>query len=203
LHTLACREEEAVTQEQGKPDDSAHSHQKSEERDKDVPVWLQIVAGIVAILAFLGIANFHQLATALGWQKTHTASPHPSRSPSASPMAQDTGPIDPQDTGTCTSALSDIQTLQSDVPTYSYTAESQFYIDESMTFYSLERAATTPAFKDDLLDIQGLTLGLGVDYRHEALNDPADDHSASDLSELTVVETRTESFCSQDAGITS
>lgn len=189
-----------MTQEQGKPDDSAHSDKKARKRDKDVPVWLQVAAGTVAILAFLGIANFHQLATALGWQKTHTTSPRPLPSPSVPPMAQDTGPIDPQDAGTCTSALSDIHELRSGVPTSSYAAESQFYLDKSSTFYSLGQATTTVALKDDLLDIQGLTLGLAADYRHWGPNSLAD--APGELSKLKVYESKTEAFCFQDAGIT-
>lgn len=190
-----------MTQAQGKPDGPARGDEKAEQQDKkDVPIWLQVVAGVIAILAFLGIANFHQLGTALGWQKTNTTSPRPSPSPSVSPMAQDTGPVDPQDAGTCTSALSDIQALRSDVPTYSYAGEAQFYRDESATFSSLNKAATDLALKEDLLYIQLAILALAEDYMYYAHNDPAD--APRELSELNGYESKTESFCSQDAGIT-
>lgn len=190
-----------MTQAQGKPDGPARGDEKAEQQDKkDVPIWLQVIAGVIAILAFLGIANFHQLGTALGWQKTTTTSPRPSPSPSVSPMAQDTGPVDSQDAGTCTSALSDIQALRSDVPTYSYAGEAQFYRDESATFSSLNKAATDLALKEDLLYIQLAMLALAEDYMYYANNDPAD--APRELSELNGYESETESFCSQDAGIT-
>jgi hypothetical protein len=221
LRTLACREEKAVTQAQGKPDGPARGDEKAEQKakqpgkkdkkeekdekteqqdKKDVPIWLQVIAGVIAILAFLGIANFHQLGTAIGWQKTHTTSPRPSPSPPVSPIAQDTGPVDPQDAGTCTSALSDIQTLQSEVPTYSYAGEAQFYRDESATFSSLSKGATDLALKQDLLYIQLAMLALAEDYMYYAHNDPAD--APQELSELNGYESETESFCSQNAGIT-
>jgi hypothetical protein len=201
LRILARREDKAVTQAPGKPDGPVRGGDKAEEQDKkDVPIWLQVTVGVLAILAFLGIANYHQLATALGLQKTPATSPRPSPYPSISPMAKDTGPADPQDAGTCTSALSDIQTLEFHVPPYSYIAESQFYRDESTTFGSLGEAATTLALKEDLGEIQAGTLALAYDYGYEASDDPAD--APGTLSQLKGCESATESFCSQDAGIT-
>jgi hypothetical protein len=191
------------TKEHGKPDSPVPSDEntREQERDKaDVPVWLQVVVGVLAILAFLGIANYHQLATALGWQKIHTTSRSPSPSPSLPPIVQD--PVVPQDAATCTSALSDIHTLQSEIPAHSDTAESQFYFDQSETFNGLAQASATSGLKIDLELVRLVALYLALDYRHAAQNDPAGDHSAYDLSELRVAESGIESFCSHDLGIT-
>jgi hypothetical protein len=167
LHTPVPNEGEAVAHGKHKP---------------SLVVWLEVTGILLAFLAFLGVANFHQIATFMGGQPDTAPSTSTSPTPSAPQIPQDTGPDDPQDAGTCTSALSDIHAMESDVPTYSYSAMSQFYGDKSTTFSSLAQAATNLLLKGYLALIQNVTLRLEIDYMHEALNDPADDYSASDLS---------------------
>lgn len=168
-----------------------------------MPVWLQLAAGAIAILAFLGIADYHQLAAALGWQKTHAAPPRPSPTPTVPPVPQSTGPVDPQDTATCTAARSAIHTLQTEVPMGSYTADWQFYLDQTMTFYSLGRSVTTVDLSYDLLDIQGATAALAAGYRHKALGEStAHDDMPYFTHMLAVFESKTESFCAENTGST-
>lgn len=189
-------------------DDPSEEHrdeeaEADEQRRREVPAWLEITGGILAILAFLGITDFHQVTTFLGW--THaspSASASPSPSPSLPPIPADTGPRDPEDVGTCTSIMSDIHEMQSSVPD-SYAAKSQFYGDESSSFSGFVDAAVNVNLKLDVLALQVVTAKLDADYKAETLNEPADEDSTSDLAELTSDESKAEAFCEQNCGVTS
>lgn len=182
--------------------DKPKPHDEHKKRDKDVPVWLQLAAGAIAVLAFVGITDYHQLESVLGLQNSHDIrhSQVPTH-PTAPSVAQSTGPLDPQDAATCTSAFTDIHLLETEAPTYSYSVEAQFYLDQSATFYGLGKAANTLALRQDLGFIQLLTLALGQDYRNEENGDPADDHSVSNLASLRGYESKTEMYCSESAGV--
>jgi hypothetical protein len=188
--------------EKAKSHDEPKSHDEQKENDKDVPVWLQLTAGAIAILAFAGITDYHQLESALGLQGTpsvrHTQASTPR--PTAPLGPQSPGPLDPQDAATCTSAITDIKLLD-EPPMYSLSVESQFYLDQSGTFYGLGKPASTLALRQDLGYIQLVTLALGGDYRNEEDGDLAGDHSASDLASLQGYESKTETYCSENAGV--
>jgi hypothetical protein len=172
-------------------------------RKLDIPVWLEVTGIILAVLAFVGVATFDQIGPFMDGRKPDPTPPAAtSPTPPVPQLPQDTGPNDPQDAGTCTSALSDIHALESDVPTYSYSAMSQFYGDESTTFSSLSDAATNLYLNGYLAMVANVTASLEIDYMHETLNDPADDNSVSHLAELRADVSKIRSFCSQEAGIT-
>jgi hypothetical protein len=61
-------------------------------RTRRVLRWLGIIAGVLAILTFLGIANYRQLSLALGWHDS------------------------PTDAGVCASAQADVTEVNLDAP---------------------------------------------------------------------------------------
>jgi hypothetical protein len=167
-----------------------------------VPTWLEVTAGLIAVLAFLGITDYHHAATFLGLRKNHpTSAASASPTPVTPEIARPSGPDDPQDVATCESALSDIEAIRSNPPS-SDSAQAQFYQDESTSFSGLEAGATNVTLKGYLALVQGATLKLSGDYLHEALSDSASADAAADSAQLAADEVDVETFCSREAGVT-
>lgn len=107
-----------------KPAGADGAVEPAEDAQKKLLRWLGILAGVLAILTFLGIANYHQLASALGWHGSSTSSP----------------PRDSADSGVCALARADVAKTNIDAPA-DVAAKFGFYFDQSTAFETLSSKA--------------------------------------------------------------
>jgi hypothetical protein len=148
--------------------------------------WLGIIAGVLAILTFLGIANYQQLATALGWHDGSTSSP-----------ANDSA-----DSGVCASAQTDVTTANTDAPA-GVVAKVGFYGDQGIAFGTLSGKAKNGALSHYISAVYLNLVDLAEDWTDvaEGTGGNAQQNIGNTTESLSRSEETLESWCLAHTGV--
>jgi hypothetical protein len=147
--------------------------------------WLGVIAGVLAILTFLGIANYQQLASALGWHSGSTSSP-----------ARDSA-----DSGVCTSAQADLAKINADAPA-GIQAKSGFYNDQATAFYTLFKSTKNSVLGDYMVKVQADLTGLSLYWGGvAAFGENEQQNIAKTTASLSQNEKTLESWCLAHTGV--
>jgi hypothetical protein len=145
--------------------------------------WLGVIAGLLAILTFLGIANYHQLASALGWDSSST-----------SPQASDSA-----DSKVCALAQADITKTNSDAPA-GPEARFYFYYDQNTAFNTLPDKAKNRVLRNYMFAVWGDIGELAADWAQATVGENKQQNIDSTTASLNRDEQTLESWCLAHTG---
>lgn len=146
--------------------------------------WLGVIAGVLAILTFLGIANYQQLASALGRHSGSTSWP-----------ARDSA-----DFGVCTSAQADLAKTNADAPA-GVEAKSGFYNDQATAFANLFENAKNDTLRNYMVKVQGDLTGLSIYWAGVAFGENEQQKIENTTASLSQNEETLESWCLAHTGV--